>query len=246
MSGRTAFVTGGGGGIGAEICRELAAAGHRVAVADLSGERASEVAESIKGIGIEVDVTRPDSVVAAVADATGALGPIEICINCAGWDELRPFLDVDEAFQAKVIDINLAGPIRVVRAVLPAMVEGRHGRIVNIGSDAGRVGSSLESVYSGAKGGVIAFTKTIAREFARYDITANTVCPGPTDTPLLDGIVAASTDGGRVIAAMTKAVPMRRLGTPRDVAPAVVFLVSDEAGFVTGQTLSVSGGLTMV
>lgn len=246
MSERVAFVTGGGGGIGAEICRELAAAGHRVAVADLSGERATKVAESIEGFGIEVDITRPDSVVGAVADATGALGPIEICVNCAGWDELRPFLDVDEAFQAKVIDVNLAGPIRVVRAVLPAMIEGRHGRIVNIGSDAGRVGSSLESVYSGAKGGVIAFTKTIAREFARYGITANTVCPGPTDTPLLDGIVAASTDGGRVIAAMTKAVPMRRLGTPHDVAPAVVFLVSDEAAFVTGQTLSVSGGLTMV
>src|SRR3546814_358382 len=125
------------------------------------------------------------------------------------------------------------------------MVERSYGRIVNIGSDAGRVGSSLESVYSGAKGGVIAFTKTIAREFARYGITANTVCPGPTDTPLLSQIVEASADADRVIAGMTKAVPMRRVGQPDDIAPAVVFLASDEAGFITGQTLSVSGGLTM-
>ena len=245
MSGRTAFVTGGGGGIGAEICRQLAAAGNRVAVADLSAPRATAVADEIGGFGVEVDITGAESVAAAVGGATDALGPIEICVNCAGWDALVPFLDTDEAFQAKVIDINLAGPMRVTRAVLPAMVERSFGRIVTIGSDAGRVGSSLESVYSGAKGGVIAFTKTIAREFARYAITANTVCPGPTDTPLLDGIVQASTDGNRVIQAMTKAVPMRRLGRPDDIAPAVVFLASDAAAFVTGQTLSVSGGLTM-
>ena len=245
MTRRTALVTGGGGGIGAEICRQLAAAGHRVAVADLSAERAGMVAAELDGLGLGLDVTKTGSVTAAVSGATDALGPIEICVNCAGWDELRPFLDTDDAFQAKVIDINLGGPIRMTRAVLPSMAERSYGRIVNISSDAGRVGSSLEAVYSGAKGGVIAFTKTIAREFARYGITANTVCPGPTDTPLLDEIVKASTDGDRVIAAMTKAVPMRRLGRPDDIAPAVVFLASDRAGFVTGQTLSVSGGLTM-
>lgn len=245
MTGRGAIVTGGGGGIGAEICRQLSAAGHRVAVADLSGARASQVAAELNGFGIEMDITRPESVTAAVAGASEALGGIEICVNCAGWDELRPFLEVDEVFQTKTIEINLAGPIRVTRAVLPGMVSRGHGRIISIASDAGRVGSSLEAVYSAAKGGVIAFTKTIAREFARYGITANAVCPGPTDTPLLETIVAASSDASKVIAAMTKAVPLRRLGRPEDVAPAVVFLASDEAGYVTGQTLSVSGGLTM-
>ena len=245
MSDRVAFVTGGGGGIGGAICRGLAGSGQRVVVADISVERAEAVAQEIGGLGVELDVTKPESVAAAVAGATEAFGPIEVCVNCAGWDELRPFLDTDEAFQAKIIEINYAGPVRVTRAVLPAMVERSWGRIINIGSDAGRVGSSLESIYSGAKGGVIAFTKTMAREFARYNITANTVCPGPTDTPLLGEIVKASTDADRVIAAMTKAVPMRRLGHPEEVAPAVVFLASDEAGFITGQTLSVSGGLTM-
>ncbi len=245
MSGRVAFVTGGGGGIGAAICRQLSEAGHRVAVADVVEARAQQVAADIDGIGVEVDVTDPGSVAAAVAGTVEALGPIEICVSCAGWDELRPFLDTDEGFQSKVIEVNFAGPMRVTRAVLPGMVERSYGRIVNIGSDAGRVGSSLESVYSGAKGGVIAFTKTIAREFARYGITANTVCPGPTDTPLLSQIVEASADADRVIAGMTKAVPMRRVGQPDDIAPAVVFLASDEAGFITGQTLSVSGGLTM-
>jgi len=246
MSGRIAFVTGGGGGIGAAICRGLAAAGHRVAVADVSADRATGVAAEIGGVAVELDVTRVESVTAAVRSASEALGPIEICVNCAGWDELRPFLDTDESFQTTVLEINLGGPIRVCRAVLPAMVERSFGRIVNIGSDAGRVGSSHESVYSGAKGGVIAFTKTVAREFARHSVTANTVCPGPTDTPLLDEIVRASSDAERVISSMTRAVPLRRLGRPQDVAPAVVFLASDEAGYITGQTLSVSGGLTMV
>ncbi len=144
-----------------------------------------------------------------------------------------------------MLEINLAGTIRVCRAVLPGMAAQRWGRVINISSDAGRVGSSLESVYSAAKGGVIAFTKTIAREFARQGITANTICPGPTETPLLAGIVEASPDAQKVIEAMTRAVPMKRLGTPDDIAPAVAFLASEEARFITGQTLSVSGGLTM-
>jgi len=184
-------------------------------------------------------------VVAAVERATTELGPVQICVNCAGWDELRPFVEVDEAFMARVLAINLVGPMRVTRATLPQMIESSWGRLVCIASDAGRVGSSLEAVYSGAKGGVLAFTKTIAREVARHGITANAVCPGPTDTPMLSRIVAQSPDAERVIASMTKAVPMRRLGRPEEVAAAVAFLCSEEAGYITGQTLSVSGGLTM-
>lgn len=241
---RVAFVTGGAGGIGTAVCRQLAAAGRAVAVADLSREAAEKVAADIDGVGVPLDVTDPDSVAAALAETTERLGAPTIVVNVAGWDELKPFLETDEAFTHKVLEINLNGPIRVLRATLPAMVEARYGRIVNIASDAGRVGSSLESVYSGAKSGVIGFTKTIAREFAKYGICANTVCPGPTDTPLLRSITEGERSGS-IIAAMTKAVPMRRMGTPQDVAPAVAFFASDAAGFITGQTLSASGGLTM-
>ena len=242
---RRALVTGGAGGIGAEICRRLSADGFTVAVADLDGDRAADVAAAVGGQALALDVADADAVAPVLADLVAKFGPLDACVNAAGWDELRPFLETDEAFQARTLEINLAGPMRVVRAVLPGMVEAGGGRIVNIASDAARVGSSLESVYSGAKGGLVAFTKTIAREFARYSITANAVCPGPTETPLLDAITEASEDGARVIAAMTKAVPMRRMGTPDDVAPAVVFLASDAAGYITGQTLSASGGLTM-
>lgn len=241
---RIAFVTGGGGGIGSEICRELARKGHRVAVGDLSTGSAGAVAKEIDGAAVECDVADPMSVAAAIRKTRDALGPIEVLVNCAGWDTFMPFVDTDEDFQRKVIEINYGGPVRVTRAVLPEMIERNWGRVINIASDAGRVGSSLEAIYSGAKGGVIAFTKTIAREMARYGITANSVCPGPTDTPMIAGIREGAA-GEKVIAAMTKAVPMRRLGKPSDIAPAVAFLASDEAGFITGQTLSVSGGLTM-
>ncbi|MCF7550803.1 SDR family NAD(P)-dependent oxidoreductase [Pseudonocardia sp. WMMC193] len=241
---RVAFVTGGAGGIGSEVCRQLAAAGHTVAVADLSREAAEKVAAEFDGIGVALDVTDPDSVAAAVAEVTAKLGAPAAVVNVAGWDELKPFLETDEDFTRKVLEINLNGPIRVLRATLPAMVEARYGRVVNVASDAGRVGSSLESVYSGAKAGVIGFTKTVAREFAKHGISANTVCPGPTDTPLLRSITAGERSAG-IIEAMTKAVPMRRMGTPADVAPAIVFLASEQAGYITGQTLSASGGLTM-
>ena len=235
---RIALVTGGAGGIGRAIVEELAAQGHRVAVGDIIEETAGELA-------IRLDVTDAGSVDQAIAQVEEQLGPIDILVNNAGWDEMRPFLQTDEAFWDRVIEINFKGCLRTCRRVVPGMVERGYGRVINIGSDAARVGSSLEAVYSGAKGGVVAFTKTLAREVARSGVTANSVCPGPTETPMLDQVAAATPDSARTIEAMVRAVPMRRLGQPEDVAAAVAFLASERAGFITGQTLSVSGGLTM-
>jgi 2-hydroxycyclohexanecarboxyl-CoA dehydrogenase len=248
MSERVALVTGGARGIGRAICLDLAADGRSVAVADLSADVSAETVAAVEAAGgravaVELDVTDSDSVHAGVRQAEEALGPVEIVVNNAGWDELRPFLETDEDFWDRVIEINYKGCLRVTRRVLPGMVERGFGRIVNIGSDAGRVGSSSEAVYSGAKGGVIAFTKTVAREVARSGVTANTVCPGPTRTPMLDAMAASG--GEKLVESLTRAVPMRRLGDPADVAAAVAFLASERAGFITGQTLSVSGGLTM-
>jgi 2-hydroxycyclohexanecarboxyl-CoA dehydrogenase len=245
MAERVALVTGGARGIGRAIARALAADGRTVAVGDLLADGAEETAASIGGLGVRLDVTDPSSVSAAVDRVAGELGPVAVVVNCAGWDELRPFLETDEDFWTRVVDINFMGMLRVTKAVLPGMVDAGWGRVVNIGSDAGRVGSSLESVYSGAKGGVIAFTKTIAREVARSGVTANTVCPGPTRTPLLEGMAGDDEKGQKLVAGLERAVPMRRLGEPDDVAAAVAFLASEKAGYITGQTLSVSGGLTM-
>jgi len=252
MSNRVAMVTGGAQGIGKGIATTLGQQGFRVAVADLNLEVAEETAKEISAAGgeaiaVQVDVTSTESVEAAVATIEAELGPVEVVVNNAGWDDFMPFVKTTEEFWDKILDINYKGALRVIRTVAPGMMERGFGRIVNIGSDAGRVGSSMEAVYSGAKGGIIAFTKTLAREVATKGVTANTVCPGPTDTPALrkfaDG--AGGGDAEKVISGMTRAVPMKRLGTPEDVGPAVAFFASDGAGFVTGQTLSVSGGLTM-
>ena len=238
---RVALVTGGSRGIGRAIAQALADDGCVVAVGDV--REAEPVGDG--GLAVRLDVTDPGSVAAGVEAVVAALGPIDVLVNNAGWDEFRPFLETGEDFWDRVIDINFKGCLRVSRAVVPGMVERGYGRVVNIASDAGRVGSSLEAVYSGAKGGVIAFTKTLAREVARRGVTANAVCPGPTETPLLAEMTGTDEAGAKAIEAMKRAVPMKRLGTPEEVAAAVAFLCSAEASYVTGQTLSVSGGLTM-
>jgi 2-hydroxycyclohexanecarboxyl-CoA dehydrogenase len=238
-------VTGGAGGIGRAIVEALAADGHAVVVADLDEPGAEALAERLGGFAVGLDVTDTASVDAAVDAAERAVGPIAVLVNCAGWDEFHPFLETDEPFWDRVIEINFKGCLRLCHRVVPGMVAAERGRVVNIASDAARVGSSLEAVYSGAKGGVVAFSKTLAREVARYQVTVNAVCPGPTETPMLEQMAGGGDDGAKVIEAMRRAVPMRRLGTPEELAAAVAFLASDRAGFITGQTLSVSGGLTM-
>lgn len=251
MSNRVALVTGGAQGIGAGIATTLGAKDFRVAIADLNLDAAKQTAEAIvaeggTAIGVEADVTSTASVQSAIKQVSEELGPIEVAVNNAGWDDFMKFVDSTEEFWDRILEINFKGALRVIHSVVPGMVERGWGRVVNIGSDAGRVGSSLESVYSGAKGGIIAFTKTLAREVATKGVTANTVCPGPTDTPALRKFADNSgQDAEKVLSGMVKAVPMRRLAQPSDVAAGVAFFASEEAEYITGQTLSVSGGLTM-
>ena len=245
VAGKVAFVTGASSGIGQSIAETLGAKGARVVVADIDEANGKEVAGRIDGaIFVSLDVSKPDAVGEAAARTKSELGDADIVVNCAGTDVVKPFLETDEDLWDFLVQLNLMGVFRVTKAFLPAMVENGYGRVVNIASDAGRVGSAGESVYSGCKGGVIAFTKTIAREVARYGITANSVCPGPTETPPLKKMVA---DGGeKYITAMVRGIPLGRLGQPVDVAAAVAFFASEDAGFITGQTLSVSGGMSMV
>jgi 2-hydroxycyclohexanecarboxyl-CoA dehydrogenase len=242
-----ALVTGGAGAIGAAVCGRLAAAGHRVAVADLDATAAQGVAARLGDghVGLAMDVADTDAVRRGVEHVATALGPVDVLVNVAGWDRFVLFVDTTPEFWDRVIAVNYRGPLNTTHAVLPSMIERRRGRIVSVASDAARVGSSLESIYSGAKGAVVAFSKSVAREVARHGITVNVVCPGPTDTPLIRAMADELGDGERFVEALTKAIPMRRLATPEDIAPAVAFLASDDAGFITGQTLSVSGGLTM-
>lgn len=248
MSQRVALVSGAGRGIGRAIAVALAGAGHAVAVGDLRAIESNETVDMIRKAGgkavyVELDVADTVSVAGAVERTVAQLGPVDVLVNNAGWDELKPFVATDEAFWRKVVEINYLGTLRMIHAVLPGMLERKWGRVISIGSDAARVGSSFEAVYSGAKGAIVSFTKTLAREAARKGVTANTVCPGPTRTPGFESVMDPT--NLKLLEAMVKAVPMGRLGEPEDVAAAVAFLASEQAGFITGQTLSVSGGLTM-
>lgn len=245
---KVAVVTGAGRGIGCAIAKTFSGEGAKVVVADLDFSSAACVAgeiESVKGdaLAVKVNIAERDSVGALVDAVLEKYGRVDILVNNAGWDKIEPFMDSTEDTWDKVIAINLEGTINCCRAVLPGMISRKCGKIVNIGSDAGRVGSSGEAVYSAAKGGVIAFSKTLAREMARYQINVNCVAPGPTDTALFAEVAEGNP---KIVEAMVKAIPFRRLAQPGDIANAVLFLASDEAAYITGQTLSVNGGLNML
>jgi 2-hydroxycyclohexanecarboxyl-CoA dehydrogenase len=240
-----AVVTGGAKGIGAAICDRMAGDGFAVAVVDIDEGAASERAASLaQASWHSADVGLYQSVRTAVDAVVERWGRIDVLVNNAGWDRVQPFLQNEPDLWDRLVDVNLKGPINLCHASLPHMISEGSGAVVNVASDAGRVGSSGEAVYSACKGGVIALTKALAREVARHGIRVNCVCPGPTDTPLLAEI-RSEESGDRIIEAIVRATPLRRLATPEDIAGAVAFFASTAASFVTGQVLSVSGGLTM-
>ena len=228
LKGKTAIVTGGAAGIGAAIVARFKDEGVKTVVFDLNGEK-------------KVDITDYEAVRRAVADA----GPVDILVNNAGWDMFKPFLKTDPAFWQKIISINLVGAMNLLHNVLPGMVERGHGKVVTIASDAGRVGSSGEAPYSACKGGLIALTKTLAREMASKNIQLNVVCPGLTETGMLEQFMQGAGNPDKLREAYRRAIPMGRLGKPDDLPGAVAFFASEDADFITGQVLSVSGGLTM-
>ena len=247
LAGKTTLVTGAARGIGASIATRLAAEGAHVAIGDLDAPAAEKLAAQLwtdgqPCLGHQLDVSDLDSVQAMVRHVEAELGPIDILVNNAGIDRIQPFLESEPDTWDRLLAVNLRGTIAMCHAVATLMSERGSGRIVNIASDAGRVGSSGETVYSGTKGGVIAFSKSLARELARSGVTVNVVCPGPTDTALLDQVAEASQ---KLYDSLALAIPLRRIATPNDIAPAVAFFASDDAAYITGQTLSVSGGLTM-
>ena len=242
---KVAVVTGAASGIGRAIALAMGAEGARVAVLDLNADGAAAVAREIAGAHAwPVDVADTARVATVVAEVVARWDTVHVLVNCAGWDTPMPFVETTPEFWDKILAINLKGPIACTHAVLPRMIAQGYGKIVSIASDAGRVGSTGEAVYSAAKGGLIAFTKTIARETARHRINVNCVCPGPSDTPLFQKEFAGPSP--KLAESLKRVIPWGRLGTPEDIAPAVVFLASDDAGYITGQTISVSGGLTMV
>lgn len=244
LDGKIAVVTGGASGIGRATVEMLAQAGAHVLLGDIDEERGGAAAAALReqGLGvhfIRLDVTDAESIAAFKQEAYRTTEHVDIVVNVAGWGKIQPFVENTPEFWRKVIDLNLMGPVAVTRAFLDQMIERGTGKIVTIASDAGRVGSMGETVYSGAKGGAIAFTKALAREMARYKINVNCVCPGPTDTPLLAAVPEKHQE------AFARATPLRRLAKPSEIADAVLFFVSSRSDFITGQVLSVSGGLTM-
>ena len=250
LEAKVVIVTGGGSGIGRAICQRFADENANVAIFDINADGAAETVRLITDQGGQArsyvtDISDYDAVEASVAATESDLGPVDILVNNAGWDEAKPFLATDTALWRKIIDINLYGPLNLHHTVVSRMAQREAGKVINVASDAGRVGSSGEAVYSACKGGIIAFSKTLARELARKNIQINTVCPGPTDTPLFAGFAGDGEQGRKLIDGLTRAIPMRRLGQPADYPGIVAFLASDDADYITGQTISVSGGLTM-
>lgn len=242
---KVVIVTGGGGGIGTATCRRFAEEGARVAVFDIDGAAAERTAGAIGGTAFACDITDHDAVVAAVTAVEATLGPVHVLVNNAGWDVFRLFKDSTPAEWQKLISINLVGALNMHHAVLPGMLARRAGRIINIASDAARVGSSGEAVYAACKAGLLGFSKTLAREHARHGISVNVVCPGATNTNLFAEYKKGAGNPEKLDEAFRRAVPMGRIGEPEDLPGAIVFFASDDAAFITGQVLSVSGGLTM-
>ena len=247
---KSVIVTGGGNGIGAAVAARFGEEGACVAVWDIDSGAADNVATGIcdgggQAAAITCDITDYDAVGAAVAETEAQMGPVDVLINNAGWDVFRPFLKTDPELWEQIIAINLRGVLHTHHAVLPGMCDRGSGRIVNVASDAARVGSSGESVYAACKAGIVGLSKTLAREHARQGITVNVVCPGPTETALLENFMAEAGNPKKLAEAFRRAVPMGRLGQPNDLPGAIAFLASDDAAYITGQVLSVSGGLTM-
>lgn len=250
LTDKVIIVTGGAGGIGSATCKRLAQEGAKVAVFDMNLQVAQTLVSEIeanggKAIAVQCDITQRDIVDQAVKTTQEQLGAIDGLVNNAGWDVFKPFLKTSADEWQRLIQINLVGMLNMHHAVLPYMVERNQGRVVNIASDAARVGSSGEAVYAACKGGLLSFSKTLAREHSRNNITFNVICPGPTDTALLAGVTEGASNPEKLREAFTRAIPLGRLGQPGDLASAISFFLSDDAGFITGQVLSVSGGLTM-
>lgn len=250
LDNQVVVVTGGGGGIGGATSRYFAKQGAKVAVFDMNLEAADKVAQAIVSQGgqakaFKCDITDRAMVDAAVQGVIAQMGPIDVLVNNAGWDVFKPFVKTSPEDWTKLIAINLVGALHMHHAVLPGMAERRKGRIINIASDAARVGSSGEAVYAACKGGLVSLSKTLAREHARHGITVNVVCPGPTETALFEDYKQGAGNPEKLVEAFTRSIPLGRIGQPQDLPGAIAFFASEGANYITGQVLSVSGGLTM-